>query len=810
MHSQPLEETFAVDKRMKSVYNNLLHKPIYLATYDWSTVHDPDLALINVRVPNIFFQSDLLKRPFQMNAKWRGTCKFLLQVQGTPFHSGTLAAVVVPFGTYSGYRQIVSKINYNHIALANPILLAANDSTQAELEVPFYCATDTAVCRTQTAFNTIPDYFTYDPSSAYTAELLVLVVMALAASDGASTTIRVNLSVVFDNLEFYVPSTYPSMVVPTLESIEEKEEHDNFTIESNFISQMIDKAVPLLKQWTADGIDLARGALKFYTGLDNPTLSVPNNSVLMWNHNPFNNVQGVDFYERMTYYPSHVSTAQVDQFNSEVEECDFSHIVSKLGVIGSMGFTSSAAAGELLFSCPVTPFPFSMQMFDSPCSMAPMSLAYASSKYWSGGINFNIYSNMVFSQNANLVAYVLYSPIPVYGVPLMSSLAGCPTWQMEFSGGNQEYSFTVPYNAVTEVLPTTLHCYENAFQHAMLYIFLKTPPSTSAAAPARLRFLIRAGGAEDLTFYGPKDNITGYTVITHADAGFKREVENFSQESLSSPLDHIVEPPLEICSCTTKILTKGGKKRLVRNMKPIESVRDIYKQFRTYSNYTIDNPSLGIPIFLGVHQLIFSGAGTTSNSVIHKLLPNTYFAYNGGVRIKILSPIPLYVAYVYPMYKIVNDPVDSNINTIMSEDSYPNVFKSALGGIPSNFLYEGYTTYQTKDHFIEFEAPCEMHWRFHKNPMLDNMNDYVDPIPLLTPAASMGYIMIRALDISSTAVSKIEISTAITDEGHFGMQCLNPIVQCKLTDPLAPVQNANTTPTLNADNTLYLGVNPDF
>jgi hypothetical protein len=785
----------AVDRVMREEYSNLLHKPIFLQSRQWTSAMSPGDSVVSLKVPDVFFASPLLEYPFRMNSYWRGKAHFLLQVQGTPFHSGALIACVTPARFYEGQLLINNTPCYNTFCMANPILLGANDSSTAELEIPFYCATDLAVCRTQRAHNAVPDYATYDISSAYTANLDIIVGVILTPSTSASTSIFINISVVFDDLEFYIPrvlGTYaPTFLQGSLE--------EDFKEES-IISTLIDKSIPPLKDLTADLIDRARAALKTYTGLDKPNISNPLMAMKTWSHNTFNNVQGVDFLERFTFYPKFLSVAEPATFDTDIDETDCSFIASKYGAIGVMGVTANDIQGTLLFSCPVTPHvaPFNAIAGQSQY-LTPLSLLYLSSKYWSGGITFNIYSSMVLSQNVNLVAVVVYSPSPYVGQPSLASLTGCPMWQFEFSGGNQEREFTVPYNAVTPCLPTTMYFKENAMQHAMLYIYLKSPMTTSNGAPFRAWFVMRMKGDKDMTFYGPRDNITCVSSVNSL------PVPGFKAES-----SEIVDTPLDICDCTED-LNMSKRKKDISIMAPLLTVNDMYKKYTCQGYYTITNPSLYNFQSFQLRSSVYGNRNNTGTGVYNNtfLLPSTYFGFKGGLRYKIRSNAALIATYVHPALVDTTDPFTGNVGCLKTEDAFSSAYLTALGGsiVASPFFPAHYSVEeQGGSHFLEFEAPCEMSWRFHKTPHIDRSLSYAVVAPI-SPAALVGTIIVRAADTALTTPVSFTVWTSISDEGRYGMQSLNFPVQINSPNAIpGPTYLAAITPTNGEYNAWYKSV----
>jgi len=101
-----LYETFpqinSVDKSLSMDFSRILNKPYFIENLTWDTTQNPFSSIGRLQIPGRLFNNALARIPFESTTLYRAKITLLLQVAGTPMHSGMLIASALPVGSVSG------------------------------------------------------------------------------------------------------------------------------------------------------------------------------------------------------------------------------------------------------------------------------------------------------------------------------------------------------------------------------------------------------------------------------------------------------------------------------------------------------------------------------------------------------------------------------------------------------------------------------------------------------------------------------------------------------------------------------------
>jgi hypothetical protein len=194
-------------------------------------------------------------------------------------HQGTLVVAAVPHDTIK--QQGGHLESFNSLFACPHLLLSPNMATASCLDFPFYYPVQYAKTLLQES-----GYLACSDSKYQNSGFLAFSVLnKLKGSDTSSTDVTVNISIMFKELEFFVPKAVTS-----------------YFTQSKFKKIITDAVTGFfngLKTTSGDMIDGARDVFRQYTGLHNPNLSVNEHAILSRNVNFQNAVEGPTFIERL-------------------------------------------------------------------------------------------------------------------------------------------------------------------------------------------------------------------------------------------------------------------------------------------------------------------------------------------------------------------------------------------------------------------------------------------------------------------------------------------------------------------------------
>jgi len=198
----------SVQPEMKMDFSRMIGKPFHLTTFSWSN-QSAGTDFANLGFPSsVINLNKLASAPFDLASLYHAKACFIIQVAGTPMHSGALIASITPCD------MLVSNLNIPYtihtIQSAPHAYLLANSSSAICLEIPWYSTTK---LRHTPSANDNMDEYSLQPFSLTTpsgansdyASLNFHVVSPLGVPNTALTSVQITVAVMFKELDFYIP-----------------------------------------------------------------------------------------------------------------------------------------------------------------------------------------------------------------------------------------------------------------------------------------------------------------------------------------------------------------------------------------------------------------------------------------------------------------------------------------------------------------------------------------------------------------------------------------------------------------------------
>jgi len=745
------DASLSLDVSTRMDFSGILNKPFFLQNLHWTTTQSFQ-SFINtgIYIPEeIISANPLLKVPFQSTAKWNGKMCVIAQVLGTPFHQGTIVLYVEP--------AFIPKIPYASIndAMAAPhVLLSANQSTAACLEVPFFCSSNVGEC-----FTTSSDYYSW--SNRNVAVVRGMVLNPLLAPNTGSTEITISIHFMFLEANFYIPNVQPSYGTPP------------FVTEATIVDRFINKALPAVKDFIGDGIDIGVKTLRYMTGLDYPTEPIPNHLMRPLPITPLNSTQGIYRADRFTPFTEYIYKNDPHTFGTDQDEMDIMYMLKKPGYLNTFVIDTADAEGTLLFSCPIAPFNQPVNFVrDKSCMLQKLSYF---TRFWRGGLNFHFHTSCSNMHVAKLLV------VRRYGMdgndtqqPLMSSMTAMQTETVEISAGGQMNTVACEYNASLNVLPNQPGYETVPKMHGMLYVYLLQPLVVNATVSPSINVNVFVTVRDDFRFYGYSD-LVGFNTertVSGEDPPPPSSSAVFKTECSTIPFN---TDPCPVLTNDNQLTDPPDIVAMRRLMRPITSIRDIVRRFHLVKRAVLTNPA---QTYFGYVTDLFFGENALDESPF-QTIAKFFSGIKGGLRIRArlvpllpnssLGTIGLKAYYYPPVYLTSANEfgtlpytTPSDYSATLSPSWTPADFPGGyVGGMqypPQMSIISSHGSY------VEFELPIETIFRYH---LVHNRGS------LAGAATSMGVFAFIA-DTPPVGSYVLEIYAAYADETRLGVQTSCP------------------------------------
>jgi len=499
----PIETSFLYDefpdlrsmeRNLTVDYDMILKNPFIVGHYQWSTSNFKGDSICKLTFPLDALVNDLIKTPFYRSCFYRGRGRIMLQVMGTPFHQGILLAAAVPpaLKTYS------LEFMYNTMLNAPHVFLSANDTTSAVLEMPFYC--HSKVQRTPGNIAASDPLYSIQGRRNHCC-LEVVVMNPLLCPASATSSIELQVSIQYDELDFYVPSNVFSYISQAMSF-------------KSLASVTINNMFSGVKRVFSDALDIGRGLITQYTGLHNGNNSKVENRAYMQLRSPPNTVDTMNTMEKLDPYLDYSRITKDTTFDTRLDEMNINFLTCKPQQIATVTLSTDDPVGTLLLSRPITPQQEVLYYSTNVLTSANHQVLAYMSRYWSGSIYIHIQAAMSKFQRCKLAVFSDYCPEKeqLTSFPSLASVQGLQVVNLEFSEGGQVQTVRMPFNSPTNTLECARDWVTNALQHGIYYIYVASQLSVNDTAVNTVDFNIYYSLGEDFKFYGyGTDEISPYT-----------------------------------------------------------------------------------------------------------------------------------------------------------------------------------------------------------------------------------------------------------------------------------------------------------
>lgn len=612
------DKLISISPNMRMNFDQILSKPFFLKRVPWGTGDFPGQLITgsDISVPTDILVNALAKIPFQASAFVRGCIEVTATLITTPLHAGSvLISATSPI-------QGTEARGINSDMIAPHVILTANSSSSAVLEVPFYYPARLYPCAvplSDTVFATTAKNFSL---------ISTRVLNDLFVSTGATAPVSIMYYGMFKDLEFYVPHNTPTYRTSP--------DASTFVAESTMITKAIDSVTQTTKTLTSDFIDLARGTVRKYTGLHNPNLPIIHERMIPTDENFANITDGQTLYQKLDPYVGYDRIVREETFNTSIDEMDILQMVQKPQLLTVLSMATTLTAGSQIATFPMTPLMVPVGKTNRNYPL--LQKLHAMSGYWRGDLYLDFHSVSTNFQRFQIQVTRDYtvSPSSFDNYPTMDSVSNMPSTFLEFNAGGQVQTVKLPFQSPFNQLPCALDARANAVQHGLCYVFLAAPIINGANAPntVRLNVFLRAG--ENFQFFGyckenvfREDNTTAPTsaidgVVEEPEVTPPTPIPNafVAESNAATPYNVSIPTPL----LNANVQSRGADEDL--EMRPIVNARDYLR--RHYLVFDEDFATTGAEFNATVSTLLLRAETPL------KHLIRDFRGYTGDLKFKIV------------------------------------------------------------------------------------------------------------------------------------------------------------------------------
>lgn len=765
-----------VPAELKMDFSRFIQKPFLIATGSFSTTDPVFTKIQRYSFPEVIMDNATAAVPFLHSCLYRLKACVALQLSGTPSHQGCLLAAAIPPDTPDITHP-------NQLLSAPHVFLNANEATSVCLEAPMY--TPSQLLRTND-FNTSGtdknSTFNSTPSAAF--DIIIFVMNQLSAAAGASTTVSFSMHAIFEEADFYVPKN-------GVQSWTQQSFIDDI---KEVPTMILDRAATGLKSVVGDAVDMARGAIKKWTGFHNPNHSEIDHRVIVATHNFSNNVDIKQLYEVMDPHSKFSRVYDDLYFRTDQDEMDLRYLLSKPVYIGTATLSSTAATGKRLMSYPITP----MVEASAPSGLfdtnwySMMRTIYECSRLWRGSLKLHVqavctnfhYCKLVFYKDYSCATGLAYDTVAQY-YPKYEDVHNLTLDTIEFSAGGQVQTIDLPYCAITNQLECTKDYITNIAQHGMVHCYVVQPLVFNNNVPTSIQFNFYMSGGDDLEF-------AGYDTDNYLSPATPGPISSYAPQSGKAPdVSRFYEPQSGIPSFVdvspqTDILNEEVEYKEVTKMslRPNTSIRDYLRRMHPTPTYT-HTIQEGQKLLLYTVDLASLLNLSDNYHDAMTIMCSHYLGISGGLKIKVRVQGGLHSS----LYFIPPSSYTTNGISPFFVKTFPTVPSSIPLTTPGSTAAVGqfFADMGTKIYPIPVS---ELPTYTYNSDLITHIAQHEVAIPNMSPfnyvgtawkwtedsesaADSLGFIVV-AINLPDTGVVDIVTSIAFNDETRLGFQVYNP------------------------------------
>ena len=633
----------SVDPKLKMDFSRILNKPFFINNVLWTAATPQYYVLDSIRLPLDLFNNALAKVPFESSVLYRAKISLLLQVSGTPMHSGCVIAAAMPIGFSSAAPPAIKPNSVNSYMAAPHVFLNANEQTSARLRVPFYI--NSALDKTDLDGTTFSPNF----SGANYAEAVLMVLNPLGVPTSGTNSVTISVHAVFDDVEFYAPhndvSYVPIPAPPVMEAqglLEDLQKAGTKAVDGVFTTA---------RKLSGDVLDALRAGVRRFTGLHSPNYPYLQSKNYVQARNVLNVVDEPVRFDKMDNFGEFDRVCKDFIFETSQDEMDLKYLGSKPQLIGQFVVKAIDNVGTLCFARPISPqMNFTSVSYTNAYGETVPTLQTTDiqgilalmHRYWRGTIKIHIQSVMSNFNYCKLAIARDYSvrTLGLASYPTFGSIPNLMTEFVEFSAGGQIQTIEMPYVSALPQLPTTRDLRLNAAQHGMYYIYLNQPLVSNGTVPTSVAFNVYISLGDDFEWFGYSTDVNLYAPqidvnlppTTRSEPEIEEELINFeAQASVSVPVSSQEELTADSVDSHYPVY----------DFRPVVSIRDHTRRFYKVARKAYNGSDLAASnglLSFDVAGLIGQSGITTSPTYGSTLdiLSALYLGYAGGARFKIV------------------------------------------------------------------------------------------------------------------------------------------------------------------------------
>nr|ULF99868.1 MAG: hypothetical protein 2 [Cripavirus sp.] len=367
---------------------SFLERPLMMTTAAWAVATAPGTVLQSYELPWDMLFKDMYKTKVDRFYGFRADCMIRVQVNSQPFQAGRLLLSWIPAYRYLGNKQQYYASSTTSAATNVKFLPAITGSPHVDLDLS--TCTEATMCVPYIS----PYSFSELTNGIGSMGRFQLVVYSPLSDVSGTGTVDYTVFMNFKNIQLRYPTGLPLTATAQVgsEAVEEAGGAGIVTSTASAISTALGAVtdIPGISQFAQPALWISRGiadvARQF--GWSKPTsIEAPHVTKLSTTRFMANS-DGVDTSHMLSLLSTNALETDASLFRTNVDEMSLSHVTRTPSYYTRFSWSTSSAAGSVLFSAPITPNFYRHTI--SATQYAPTTLAYTSAAFrqWRGGINF--------------------------------------------------------------------------------------------------------------------------------------------------------------------------------------------------------------------------------------------------------------------------------------------------------------------------------------------------------------------------------------------------------------------------------------
>jgi len=367
---------------------SFLERPIMMVTAAWPTTTERGTVLQSFELPWDMLFKDMYKTKVDRFYGFRADCEIRVQVNSQPFQAGRLLLSWIPGFRYLGNKQQYYQSTTTSLAANIKYLPPITGSPHIDLDLS--TCTEATMCVPYISPYSFSE-LTNGIGSMGRFQLVVYSPLSDTQTGNVDYTIFMN----FRNIQLRYPTGLPLTATAQIgsEAVEEAGGAGIITSTASAISTALGTVadIPGISQFAQPALwvskNIADVARQF--GWSKPTsIEAPHVTKLSTTRFMANS-DGVDTSHALSLLSDNSLETDASLFRTNVDEMALSHVARTQTFYTRFAWSTTAAAGSVLFSAPITPNFYRYTI--STAQYAPTTLAYTAAAFrqWRGGINFN-------------------------------------------------------------------------------------------------------------------------------------------------------------------------------------------------------------------------------------------------------------------------------------------------------------------------------------------------------------------------------------------------------------------------------------